>query len=653
MASSSPTQSVIDEEPGMGARLRAFDWSSTPLGGMAGWPDALKIALGIVEHSAFAAAIYWGAELRLLYNDSWSPFLAERHPWALGQPASQVWADIWDIVGPQLEEVMRTGEGFSAHEQMLPLVRGGVRQETYWNYSFTPIAGSDGEVLGILNLGSEVTKAVTSERRLSLQVKLADRLRGLTDARDMKAAAAAILGEYLEAARVGFADVDEETDSLVIASEWRRDEDVPSLPAYATRLSGLPPAAIAYLRTGEVLAIPDVHNLEQGSSPEDADLGLRLGVRAVVTVPLVREGRLRAMLFVHNLEPRDWKRSEMAMARDVAERSWAAVERAESESRLRESEDHYRHTVELNPQVTWTASPDGQLNRVSKRWQDWTGTTGLGDSWAGGLHPDDRERTFHVWGRSVATGEPYDVEHRVKMLDGSYRWARSRAFPRHASDGSICLWYGSTEDIHEQKLAEERQRLLINELNHRVKNTLATVQAIAFQTLKGDIPLVEARSRFEARLLALSRAHNLLTEQNWEGAALHDVVRHATDYLPGDRFGLTGEPVWLAPRAALAIALALHELGTNAIKYGALSSEKGRVHLSWQSEGDMLRIAWKEKGGPLVVQPEHRGFGSRLIERNLSADLGGTARLMFEPDGLHCIIEASRQAIQSAERSLG
>src|SRR4028119_351281 len=123
------------------------------------------------------------------------------------------------------------------------------------------------------------------------------------------------------------------------------------------------------------------------------------------------------------------------MARDVAERSWAAVERAESEHRLRDSEDHYRHTVELNPQVTWTATPDGQLNRVSKRWQDWTGTTGLGESWANGLHPDDREATFEVWGRSVATGEPYDIEHRVKMVDGSYRRMPSRAWPRRAHAG--------------------------------------------------------------------------------------------------------------------------------------------------------------------------------------------------------------------------
>jgi PAS domain S-box-containing protein len=503
MASSCAPTRMADAVPGMSARIRAFDWASTPLGPMRLWPEPLRLALGIVEHSAFPAAIYWGPELRLLYNDAWAPIPAERHPGALGQPAAEVWADIWPVVGPQLEQVMRSGEGFSAFEQMLPMVRNGVRQETYWNYSFTPIRDTDGTVVGIFNQGNEVTSAVVNERRLAFQVKLADALRAISDPVEVKTVAAALLGQYLGAARVGFAEVDEASDCVTISSDWTRSPEIPSLAGRLTRLSELPKEAIARLRQGEVLALADVHNLAGGGSEADSSLGEQLGVRAVITVPLVRDGALRVMLFVHETEVREWLRSEAAMARDVAERSRAAVERAESAQRLRDSEDHYRHTVELNPQVTWTALADGQLNRVSRRWLSWTGTTGLGSSWAEGLHPDDRERTFNVWGRCVATGEPYDVEHRVKMLDGSYRWARSRAFPRHSSDGSICLWYGSTEDVHEQKLAEERQRLLVNELNHRVKNTLATVQAIAFQTLKGDITLEEARARFEARLLAL------------------------------------------------------------------------------------------------------------------------------------------------------
>jgi two-component sensor histidine kinase len=214
------------------------------------------------------------------------------------------------------------------------------------------------------------------------------------------------------------------------------------------------------------------------------------------------------------------------------------------------------------------------------------------------------------------------------------------------------LWYGTTEDIHEQKVAEEHQRLLINELNHRVKNNLATVQAIAFQTLKGDIPLVEAKARFEARLMALSRAHNLLTDQNWGGASLERVVRDSTEHLSAEqeRFALSGPPVWIAPRAALALALALHELGTNAAKYGALSGERGGVSISWRESAEgRLVLEWKEAGGPPVAAPARRGFGSRLIEQGLAGDLGGTARLEFEPDGLRCTIDAALDAMRAEE----
>ncbi|HEX8379323.1 MAG TPA: sensor histidine kinase, partial [Allosphingosinicella sp.] len=206
----------------------------------------------------------------------------------------------------------------------------------------------------------------------------------------------------------------------------------------------------------------------------------------------------------------------------------------------------------------------------------------------------------------------------------------------------------------ERARAEEHQRLLINELNHRVKNTLASVQGIAFQTLRGEMPLAEARARFEARLIALSRAHDLLTEENWGGASLERVVKDAVEHLAGEaaRVDVEGEPLRLAPRAALALAMALHELGTNAAKYGALSVEGGRVSISWEQAGDRLRLEWRESGGPPVEPPSRRGFGSRLIERGLAADLGGTAALRFEPAGLRCEIEASLAAIGPAEPPL-
>ncbi|HEX8444806.1 MAG TPA: HWE histidine kinase domain-containing protein [Allosphingosinicella sp.] len=640
------------EELGMRARIERFDWAATALGARERWPAPLRSLTQLVLDSAAPMAIYWGPDLHLIYNDAWSPFLGQRHPDALGQPARRVWPELWDLVGEQFAEVLRTGRSLSFKRQLLKMTRRGHEEETYFNYDFTPVRDDHGRVAGVLNIADEVTAGVLAEQRLSFQVAVADRLRGLTEPTEVKAAATEMLGRYLKADRVGYAEVDEGADLVLIRRDWVRHPDVGSLQGRTAKLSELPSEAIEYLRTGEVLALPDVLDFASGSSAADANLGEKLAVRAVITVPLIRHAQIRAMLFVHGRQPRAWTRAEAAMARDVAERSWAALERSQAERSLRASEEHYRQTVELNPQVTWTSLPDGQLNQVSQRWHDWTGTSGLGDSWASGLHPDDREPTFEAWGRSVGTGEPYDIEHRVKMLSGEFRWARSRAFPRRDASGAITLWYGTTEDIHERKLGEERQRLLVNELNHRVKNTLATVQAIAFQTLKGDMPLAEARARFEARLLALSRAHNLLTDCNWEGATLAKVVADSLAHLADpQRIRAEGSRVWLAPRAALALALALHELSTNAAKYGALSGERGGVLIRWEEQGDLLRLIWKESDGPSVPEPSARGFGSRLIERGLAADLGGTARLLFEPDGVRCIIEASLDAARQAEPS--
>jgi PAS domain S-box-containing protein len=639
--------SDADAEPPLGALIGGFDWSRTPLGPIEAWPHGLRFAAEMCRRMSGAAAVYWGPELTLLYNEDFAALLGRRHPGQMGRPAREVWDHLWDRVGPQFAQVLETGRGLSVSEWMVPAVRDGQADETYWNYSLTPLVDG-GRVVGILSQREDVTRPVQAQRRLAFQVDLADALRGVTDPEAVKRTAAALLGRYLRAARVGYAEVDEGSGTVLVRTEWTSGPDVPVLAGQKGFVSGFGAEAIAYLRSGQVMVVPDIHDfIPDGDARRER--WQELGLRALITAPLVREGKLKALLYVHEPEPREWKRSEAAMVRDVGERSWAAVERGQAEQSLRESEDHYRHAVELNPQVTWTSLPDGVLNRVSSRWEEWTGTTGLAGSWRGGMHPDDWERTLAQWARSLETGEPYDVEHRVLRRDGSYRWARSRAFARRDAEGNIVLWYGTTEDVHEQKLAEERRRLLINELNHRVKNTLATVQAIAAQTLRGDIPLADAKARFEARLMALARAHNILTEENWGGAALDRIVADATEHLGGAaRFETAGETVRVTPRAALALTLALHELGTNAAKYGALSVEAGRVRIRWHRGEESLRLEWKELGGPPVAAPARRGFGSRLIEQGLGPDLGGAARLDFDPDGLRCTIEAPLAAIEAA-----
>ncbi len=196
-----------------------------------------------------------------------------------------------------------------------------------------------------------------------------------------------------------------------------------------------------------------------------------------------------------------------------------------------------------------------------------------------------------------------------------------------------------TLEIEHRRRIERHQNLLLDELNHRVKNTLATVQAMAMQTLKG----VDAapRDAFLARLFALSSQHDLLTLDNWEGASFEGVVRRALrPYREDDRnrFEVEGPAVHLDPKRALALGMGFHELATNAAKYGALSNATGTVRVTWtiDPDGKFLRLSWEERGGPPVTPPARRGFGLRLIENGLGRELGGVVRIDFAPQGLVC-----------------
>jgi PAS domain-containing protein len=155
----------------MGQRIREFDWAAHPLGAPAGWPPELQMALNLCLNSSFPTAIYWGPDLHVLYNDAWSVIPAERHPWALGRPAREVWSDIWGVVGPQLAQVMATGEGIAQFEQMLPMERGGVARETWWNYSFTALRNADGRIGGVFNQGNEVTGLVLARRQRQAELE--------------------------------------------------------------------------------------------------------------------------------------------------------------------------------------------------------------------------------------------------------------------------------------------------------------------------------------------------------------------------------------------------------------------------------------------------------------------------------------------------
>ena len=216
--------------------------------------------------------------------------------------------------------------------------------------------------------------------------------------------------------------------------------------------------------------------------------------------------------------------------------------------------------------------------------------------------------------------------------------------PLRDSDGRLTGYAAVAHDITQRKAEERTRQLLLGELNHRVKNTLAIVQSIASQTLRRAATLGDFDVAFSGRLRALSTAHNVLTETAWRGASLNSLIRDqlALGGASVERYSSAGPEVWLDPQPAVRLALVLHELGTNARKYGALSVPEGRVDLVWaieeSSPAPLLRLHWREVDGPRIAPPGRRGFGSLLIEQSLRPD-GGRADMRFEPEGLLCTFE--------------
>lgn len=214
--------------------------------------------------------------------------------------------------------------------------------------------------------------------------------------------------------------------------------------------------------------------------------------------------------------------------------------------------------------------------------------------------------------------------------------------PLRDGDGRLTGYAAVAHDITERQRQEQTRQLLVGELNHRVKNTLAIVQAMASQTLQGSAGLADFLPNFSGRLHALSAAHNVLTTTAWQGASLASLVRDQLELGDGgiERYQVDGPNVWLDPQAAVRLALVLHELGTNAHKHGALSVPEGRVSLNWRTDPaaaprPMVRLCWRELNGPVVTEPRQRGFGSLMIEQSLRPD-GGGAELLFQPGGLQC-----------------
>lgn len=449
------------------------------------------------------------------------------------------------------------------------------------------------------------------------------------------------LGQALNAASVGVVELEADRRIGYVASEWLSGATPSMRGRHAVDTYG--PGRFAGLAENIPLIVADVADflLEE---PAVGEAFAAIGVAAFVEAPLVVEGQLRGWLYVSSATPRDWTATDLTLITETARRTWHAAERARAEERLREREARLMAIIEQVPVgVILAAIPDGELlvyNSASARimGHDMRGQV-LDDYGSyGGVHEDGRPYAAEEYPTARA------VMHRETIVEEPLRYRRPggelvtlsvSATPIDTPYDSYALCTFTDETRYVEAL--ERATLLNNELSHRIKNLLATIQAISAQTF-GTSPL---RDTFEQRLTALSAAHDLITGAGWTGS-LEELVRTALDpFLAGGRITIEGPFVQLDDTQAVPFALALHELATNAAKYGALSGEAGRVEIAWRLEGPgALAFDWRETGGPPVTPPSRRGFGSRMIERSLAGELKGAARLDFRPEGLVCEIRA-------------
>jgi PAS domain S-box-containing protein len=327
----------------------------------------------------------------------------------------------------------------------------------------------------------------------------------------------------------------------------------------------------------------------------------------------------------------------------------------DSENSVREalavSEAKFRVLTDALPQMVWSTRPDGFHDYYNARWYEFTGTmqgSTHGDRWVDMFHVDDREAAFAKWQHSIATGENYEIEYRIRHHSGEYRWTLGRALPVRDENDQILRWIGTCTDIHESKLIAERTELMSTELSHRIKNIFAVVAGLIGLSSPKDAPTAEFAKQLAGRISALGRAHNFarphsaLSDPGHNFGTLHGLLNEILKpyELEGmARYKICGADVNVGERSATPVALVIHELATNAMKYGALATLNGQVQIETEIGENEVVISWKETGGlPVLSVPERSGFGTQLSEIGITNQLGGQIQRFWNSTGLKVVM---------------
>ncbi|WP_206244043.1 PAS domain-containing sensor histidine kinase [Novosphingobium terrae] len=586
-------------------RVRDFDWSSTLAGPLETWPEELRAVCRTILSSSIPMAVLIGRQGVVMANNALRLLFGPKYDHGLGLPVGDVLLHSAAFVDDMLDRAFR---GFSSRFQdiILPISDPvGVRQ-AWFDLEFTPVTAANGDILGTLVVCIETT--VQKQALIDVE-KARERL-------DLALSSGGVVGVW----EIDFKHETVRSDARY-ALLHNVDPEIAAVGAHRDLfIAGIHPDDL-----NEVMAAFDEAKISGRYHCQHRVVG-RDGTRWIIASGRVKHDQTGAPT------------SFTGTAVDVTELFDMAAELAESEKR-------FRTYAETLPHVIFQWDDKGCLTYFNHRWREFTGYddsyAGLWE-WQNFVHPDEQPFFFAEWSRATATQERFSFEARYRHASGTYRWMRTVALPLQDAEG-LTGWIGTLTDVHEEKNAEVERELVSRELDHRIKNFFALTQSLVNITSRESLDTSSFAKRLQGRLIALHQSHDLIRQgaalRQPESGMLHALFKRLlAPYVAthgAERIIIEGCDVPLRDNEITSFSLVFHELTTNAAKYGALSTEQGRLLVSFEFVDGALSILWQETNAhPAPSSGESGGFGSTLINLIIERQMNGRFERTLKSDGL-------------------